>query len=98
MNLLEIFIARRSRPEEHIMLNSMCNNCWSDHVNITRCIYLTIGKINQGTFCMCFVVSQVPSALAFQSATHNIISFINLTNMSVSNNNKSLDKCILRVL
>ena len=29
---------------------------------------------------------------------HNIISFIILTNMSISNNNKSLDKCILRVL
>ena len=44
-----------------------------------------------------FYCPQVPSALAFQSATHNIISFINLTNMSISNNNKSLDKCILRV-
>ena len=37
-------------------------------------------------------------SLAFQSATHNIISFIILTNMSVSDKNKSLDKCILWVL
>ena len=44
-----------------------------------------------------FYCPQVPSALAFQSATHNITSFINLTNMSISNNNKFLDKCILRV-
>ena len=41
---------------------------------------------------------QVPLALAFQSATHNIIPFINLTNISIANNNKSLKKCILRVL
>ena len=40
----------------------------------------------------------MPSALAFQSATHNIISFIILTNMSISDNKKSLDKCILWVL
>ena len=43
-------------------------------------------------------IKQVPSALAFQSATHNIISFTILTNMSISNNNKSLDKCILNVM
>ena len=37
----------------------------------------------------------VPLALTFQSATHNIISFIILTNMSISNNDKSM--YILRV-
>ena len=48
---------------------------------------------------ICFKDRQVPSALALQSATHNIIiPFINLTNMSIANNNKSLNKCILRVL
>ena len=45
-----------------------------------------------------FTLIQVPSALALQSATHNIISCIIVTNMSISNNNKYLDKCILRVL
>ena len=38
------------------------------------------------------------SSLAFQNATNNIISFIIVTNMSISNDNKSLNKCILRVL
>ena len=45
-----------------------------------------------------FTFQQVPSALAFQCATHDIISFIILTNMSISNNKISIDKCILRVL
>ena len=49
------------------------------------------------TFYLCI---QVPFAFAFLNVTNNIISFIILANMSmcISNNNKPLDKCILRVL
>ena len=57
-------------------------------------MYRVKNRLGVGVF---YIYGQVPSALAFQSATNNIISFMNLTNMSISNDNKSLDKCILRV-
>ena len=41
-----------------------------------------------------WVTFQTASAFAFQSATHEIISFIILANMSISHNNKSLDNCV----
>ena len=51
-------------------------------------------------YCIIFVkiVEEIILYVEFRNSTYNIISSIILTNMSISNNNKSLDNCILRVL